>query len=101
MSPVISSAARVLEHGADNPDPRPGPYYVSVTRDRRYALALGPFETHAGALEWVDAVRRLAHELEPRTWFDGFGTCRLDDVDAADAPAGRLNDRAELEGWRP
>jgi len=61
-------------------------FYVSV-RDRiandgsrdRYAIALGPFRTHAEALDQVEAVRTKAEEVDPRAWFYGYGTCKLAD----------------------
>lgn len=71
------------EHTAENPDPRPGLYYVSVVDGGRYALALGPFDTHAEALARVDDVRDYCHDYDGKTrsWFWGYGTCRIEPSD--------------------
>lgn len=53
----------------------PRDYYVSMIRDRRYALMAGPFTTHADALAMVDPVRKEAGRLDPFCDFDAFGTC--------------------------
>jgi hypothetical protein len=82
------------EHNAEHPDPRPGAYYVSVVDGRRYALALGPFDTHAAALERVGPVRDYCNKQSDRAWFYGYGTCRLEPGD--EHPPGKLNG-AELE----
>lgn len=50
-------------------------YYVSMIRDRRYALLAGPFATHEEALAMVIPVKREAHRLDQWTDFDSFGTC--------------------------
>jgi hypothetical protein len=73
------------------PDNKPGNYYVSVMRDgASWRPLLGPFENdHAAALGWVDAVRKKAEDLDPRACWYSFGTVRLE-PDAA-APAGMLN----------
>src|SRR3546814_10851152 len=61
------------------PDTKPGNYYVSIVRGKDHRLLAGPFvNNHAGALAMVDAARDLAHEIDPRTCFDAFGTCRVD-----------------------
>lgn len=49
--------------------------YVSMIRDRRYALMAGPFLTHAEALLMVDPVKAEASRLDPFCDFDAFGTC--------------------------
>lgn len=73
-------------------DHQPGHYYVSVIDGPRQAFALGPFDTHLGALLKVGAVRRNTRELtgDPRAAFYGFGTARIDRC--ADPPQGKLND---------
>lgn len=74
------------------PDTKPGEYYVSVHDAGRTALLLGPFTNdHAGALAMVDKVREKAYEIDPKSWFYSFGTCRLDGGDKVPIRAGRLN----------
>lgn len=59
------------------PDTRPGFYYVSVIDGPKRALAFGPFvNDHGRALADVDRVRALAEERDPRAAFYAFGTCR-------------------------
>lgn len=61
------------------PDTKPGNYYVSVVRGSDYRLLLGPFvDNHAGALEMVEAVRKKAEELDPKAHWYAFGTCRAE-----------------------
>lgn len=82
---------------AQEPDPRPGAYYVSVVRDGArldYRLLLGPFAEHARALAAVDAVRLEADRLDPRAVWYAFGTCRVE----GGAGPGSLNDRPALAG---
>lgn len=63
------------------PDTKPGFYYVSVVRDRGdYRLLRGPFENdHAGALAAVREATNKAIELDPKAHWYSFGTCRLDE----------------------
>lgn len=68
---------------AQEPDTRPGDYFVSVF-DRqsnaghgRHALAAGPYTTHRAALDAVADVRRLAEGCDVRAVWYAFGTCRL------------------------
>jgi len=65
----------------------PGNYYVSVVDGSRSSLLLGPFSKHMEALLKVEAVRKLANELEPKSHFYGFGTAKSDSN-----RAGLLND---------
>ena len=60
-------------------DPTPGAYYVSVIRDGGdYRLLLGPFmDDHAGALAMVDRVTHKANEIDPRSYWYAFGTCKV------------------------
>lgn len=62
---------------AQAPDPRPGHYYVSAVEGKRYAVLLGPYATHAEALELVDVGRLEAVARDPRAIWWAFGTCRL------------------------
>lgn len=66
------------EYGPDNPDTRPGPYYVTVV-DAGRALALaGPFDTHPEALAQVAPARDLAVEYDLKAHFYAFGTARTE-----------------------
>lgn len=70
------------------PDTKPGFYYVTVMDGRRVGALLGPFvNDHAGALAKVDAARAKANELDPRAAFYAFGTTRSD----TDLGPGALN----------
>ena len=53
-------------------------YYVSVIDGPRHALLAGPFVTHREALDMVDAARRVAVEVDRKSWFYAFGTCRAE-----------------------
>lgn len=55
---------------------KPG-YYVSCVDGPRVALPAGPFATHAEALAAVDEQRTKWAELDPRTHFAAWGTCRV------------------------
>lgn len=72
------------------PDVKPGNYYVSVRDGKRSAFLLGPYENdHATALTMVNAAAQLAYELDPKAAFYAFGTARVD-LDEEASP-GRLN----------
>lgn len=66
-------------------------YYVSIVRDKRRGLLAGPFATHTEALANVSAATAAASDVDPRAWFDLFGTCSLP-RDLAN-PMGVLNER--------
>lgn len=55
-------------------------YYVSVIDGPRKGFLLGPYDTHAEALENVDRGRELALKTDnaSRTWFYSYGTCRIE-----------------------
>lgn len=65
---------------AQDPDPRPGYYYVSVRRytpRAEYRLLRGPFvNDHAAALTAVDETMRRSTDLDPRGCWYAYGTCR-------------------------
>jgi hypothetical protein len=67
-------------------------FYVTVRRNSRSALLLGPFDTHDEALERVELGRRLAFEVDSFTAFDSFGTAK---VTGSDHKPGLLNELAE------
>lgn len=74
------------------PDTKPGAYYVSVKRGADYRLLAGPFiNDHSAALDRVDGVRRVAEGLDVKAVFYEFGTCRLDIEPGERPPAGILN----------
>ncbi|MDE2103794.1 MAG: hypothetical protein KGL39_41535 [Patescibacteria group bacterium] len=62
------------------PDTKPGNYYVSVRRNDGDTRCLaGPFkDDHAAALAMVDRASRLAQELDPRGVWYSYGTIRTD-----------------------
>lgn len=74
------------------PDSKPGAYYVSVMRGAEYRLLLGPFiDDHAGALAMVAPVTAKAQELDVKACWYAFGTCRLDNDGVALLRSGSLN----------
>jgi len=64
---------------SQQPDTRPGNYYVTVVNDHGdYRPLLGPFPNdHAGALAMVDAVMEKACDLDPRGIWYSYGTARF------------------------
>lgn len=54
-------------------------FYVDVVSGSRFALLLGPYDTHEEATANVERGKQLAVERDPRTWFDSFGTCSTHD----------------------
>lgn len=56
---------------------RTGYFYVdAIPQAGRVTLLSGPYPNHAAAMADVDAVRKLANEIDPRSHFMPFGTCR-------------------------
>lgn len=82
-----------------DPDLRSGHYYVSVVNGEQYRLLLGPFTAHADALAQVEAVRRVARELDSQACWYGFGTCRIALESVTQPPTGILNARMLGGGW--
>lgn len=76
-------------------------FYVTVQRSRglgrqpRTGLLLGPYTTHDEALANVAVGRRLAHEADPWTAFDAFGTSKVTSPAGGPLPKGKLNERAK------
>lgn len=64
------------------PDPRPGFYYVTVRKDMegpQYQTLRGPFvNDHGAALAAVDESMRRAIEYDPRGHWYAYGTCRAE-----------------------
>lgn len=63
------------------PDSKPGFYYVSVVRgENDLRLLRGPFvNDHAAALVAVMPSRFRAYDLDPRAQWYAFGTVRLEE----------------------
>ncbi|QIN67811.1 hypothetical protein SBC1_78580 (plasmid) [Caballeronia sp. SBC1] len=81
-----------LDAAEQVPDSKLGLYYVSaVASDRRkWWPLLGPFpDDHAGAIRKIDAVRKLACELDPRGCWYSYGAVRIEHQDKP--PQGALN----------
>ena len=70
------------------PDTRPGPYYVSIVDGAKKSLVSGPYEKHQQALDAVGPVRTIVARHDYRSHWYGFGTARLQDP--ADAKPGVL-----------
>ncbi len=70
------------KQSVQEPDPRPGFYYVSVRRHALrtdYRLLRGPFvNDHAAALNAVHETTRRAIDFDPRGCWYEYGTCRSD-----------------------
>lgn len=65
------------------PDNKPGAYYVTVVDGKRFGRLLGPFvNDHAKALSLVDQARAKAEEMDPRACWYSFGTARYPEDDA-------------------
>ena len=67
-------------HDAANPDPRPGPYFVSAIDGTKAYIMAGPYATHGEALAKVDPARDIAYDksADGRAWFMRWGTCRIE-----------------------
>lgn len=73
---------------SQEPDNKPGWYYVSMIDGARVARLAGPYvNDHAGALAAVETARAIAEQLDPRACWYAFGTCSAD----ADLGPGVLN----------
>lgn len=74
---------------SQQPDTKPGFYYVSVIHGAKVLMALGPFvNNHALALEMVPIVEKHVDAMnDPKAPWYAYGTCRADD----DQGPGKLN----------
>jgi hypothetical protein len=83
------------------PDSKPGAYYVSAIDGPRKALILGPFiDDHAGALAMVEKAREKAEQLDNKAFWYAYGTCRVPTDGSVLLRAGVLNryfDMKEIE----
>lgn len=72
---------RAEEQKPQEPDLRPGPYFVSAVDPenmlRGWWPMMGPFEKHQEALDLVEEVRRFAEKHDPRAYFYSWGTVRF------------------------
>ncbi len=50
-------------------------FYVSAINGARKHIVAGPYLSHDAALARVEAVRELANERDPMSWFFAWGTC--------------------------
>lgn len=73
----IESYRHPATSATQEPDPRPGDYFVAARDGERYGLVHGPFPTHREALLAVDDARRALEGLDPRAHWYAFGTLRL------------------------
>lgn len=86
---------------AQQPDPRPGWYYVTAydsarAPGRQYAFLAGPYREHAHALRDLRAASDAAIARDPWLAFAAFGTSGIHDPRPGSAvPVGALN--AELD----
>lgn len=70
-------------------------FYVTMKRDTRTAWLLGPFAEHQNALAAVDAARKKANEVDPRSFWDAFGTSSIESEKPL--PPGKFN--SDLAEW--
>lgn len=67
-------------------------YYTSVVDGPRMAVLAGPFRTHQEALDMVRPAKELAHQLDTKSVFYGFGTVKL----ATGKLTGKLNEKLKV-----
>ncbi len=58
------------------PDTKPGPYYVTARQGDKYWLMRGPFALHVDALAAVKETMCKACDLDARAHWMQWGTCR-------------------------
>ena len=67
-------------------------WYVSIQRDSRRGLLLGPLESREYAESLINDVRRYVHDnIDPFTAFDSFGVAEWKQC-GTDLPRGTLNE---------
>lgn len=71
-------------------------FYVDLKRGAKFALLAGPFPDEATARKYVTPAVKLAHELDPRAWFDLHGVLSFDGKEDP-LPPGKLNDRLDID----
>lgn len=61
------------------PDTKPGAYFVTATDGRTFWPMAGPFlDNHAAALALVEDARMAAYDVDSRALWMAFGTTRLE-----------------------
>lgn len=74
-------------------------FYATVIRNpgpqQKVGWLAGPFDTHEEAKDHVERAKQIAHEVDPRSVFDYFGTTALTHDKH---PAGVLNERLGITG---
>ena len=68
-----------------------GPRIGADIEVKRFGLLAGPYETHAEAIDKVDAVRKIAEQVNVWAHFYAFGTCKLKEPLNGVYPVGRLS----------
>lgn len=91
MSKQIASYTHPpLDATVQEPDARPGDYYVTVIDGTSPGFLLGPYvDDHVSALTAVNRARAYVQKRYPRAAWWSFGTSRLDS--APGNPLGKLN----------
>ena len=88
---------------AQQPDPRPGWYYVTAydsarPAGRRYAFLAGPYRQHAHALRDLRAASDAAIARDPWLAFAAFGTSGIHDpAPGSVVPVGVLNAALDID----
>jgi hypothetical protein len=74
----VSAAKPAPDAAEQQPDTKPGPYFVSMSDNGRLVrLLAGPYDRHTDALANVERVRELTVEADPFAHFSAFGTVRM------------------------
>jgi len=88
---------------AQQPDPRPGWYYVTAydaerRPGNRYAFLAGPYRCHAHALRDLRAASDMAIARDPWLAFAAFGTSGIHDpAPGQPLPVGVLNQALDID----
>ena len=88
---------------AQQPDPRPGWYYVTAYDSARrpgnqYAFLAGPYRQHAHALRDLRAASDAAIARDPWLAFAAFGTSGIHDpAPGSSVPVGALNAALDID----
>lgn len=87
---------------AQQPDPRPGWYYVTAydaerPAGRRHAFLAGPYRQHAHALRDCRRASDMAIDRDPWLAFAAFGTSGIHDPAGRAVPVGALNEALNID----
>lgn len=92
-----NAAVTSTKEGPTDDNPR-RKFYVTMAREGRGVAKLaGPFDTHDEAKAHVHRAREAAHQVDPRSAFDAFGTAG---IEADEHKPGVLNERLGI-GAKP